>query len=174
MPRKQGGGKKKRQLTPRQRALIRNVAAGKSVTKAAVAAGYTSHYPAQAGHQALKQIQHTAPEILARHGLTDDSLIENYLLPLMKADETKFFPLPVGRGKTRQLKISTRNTVAWNARKEGLDMAFKIRGLYVREAENVGPEFSVVIINAQNRPDWAAMRKARPTIAIPDVAPPKE
>jgi len=54
----------------------------------------------------------------------------------MGGEETKFFTLPVGRGKNRTLQIRSRNTVAWNARKEGLDMAFKIRGLYVRDQEN--------------------------------------
>jgi hypothetical protein len=67
---------------------------------------------------------------------TDDALIDKHLLPLMGTEETKFFTLPVGRGKNRTLQIHSRNTVAWNARKEGLNMAFKIRGLYVRDQEN--------------------------------------
>ena len=33
-------------------------------------------------------------------------------------------------------------------------MALKIRGLYVREQENEGPEFSVVMIDRSYRPDW--------------------
>jgi hypothetical protein len=48
-------------------------------------------------------------------------------------------------------------------------MAFKIRGLYVREQENKGPEFSVITINASNRPDWAAMRRAHPKIEVPGL-----
>jgi len=87
----------------------------------------------------------------------------------MDAEETKFFPIAVGRGKNRRLRIDTRNTISWNARKEGLDMAFKIRGMYVREAENKGPEFTVIVINAENRPDWAKMRASQKTIDVPGL-----
>jgi hypothetical protein len=92
----------------------------------------------------------------------------------MGAEETKFFTLPVGRGKSRTLQIHKRNTVAWNARKEGLGMALKIRGMYVREAENKGPEFTVIVIDSSHRPDWAAMRRAQPKIEVPGLnIPPK-
>ena len=63
----------------------------------------------------------------------------------------------------------TREVANHSIRKEGLDMAFKIRGLYVREQENKGPEFSVITINASNRPDWAAMRRAHPKIEVPGL-----
>jgi len=87
----------------------------------------------------------------------------------MNADQTKFFSLPVGRGKTRTLQIHTRKTANWNARATGLDIFCKIRGLYVREAENKGPECSVVIIDSANRPDWGAMRRAHPKIEVPGL-----
>ena len=104
------------------------------------------------------------PELLARHGLDDDSLIDKHLLPLMNAEETKFFTLPVGKGKDRRLQIESRKTANWSARQNGLDMALKIRGLYVREQENKGPEFSVVMIDRSYRPDWAAMRRTQPKL----------
>jgi len=87
----------------------------------------------------------------------------------MNAEETKFFTLPVGKGKDRRLQIESRKTANWSARQNGLDMAFKIRGLYVREQENKGPEFSVVMIDASNRPDWAAMRRTQPKIEVPGL-----
>jgi hypothetical protein len=49
-------------------------------------------------------------------------------------------------------------------------MAFKIRGMYGREQENKGPEFSVVVIDAAHRPDWGAMRRAQPKIEIPGLS----
>ncbi|MGA7918571.1 MAG: hypothetical protein WCA38_02795 [Candidatus Acidiferrales bacterium] len=64
-----------------------------------------------------------------------------------------------------------RDPALWSARKEGLDMAFKIRGMYVREAENKGPEFTVVVING-HRPDWEAMHKAHPQIEVPGLSGP--
>ncbi len=90
----------------------------------------------------------------------------------MNANETKYFTLPVGRGKTRTLRIHTRQQKNWTARANGLDIWSKIRGAYVREAENKGPEFSVVMINAENRPDWDAMRRAHPKIEVPGLNPP--
>jgi len=153
--------KLKRHLTPRQRAFIRHLASGKSQKKAALDAGYSSANPRQSAHQALEQIRKTAPELLARHGLDDDALIDKYLLPLMNATETKFFPY-TKRGKRLLLR---RDVANWNVRRDGIDMAFKIRGLYVREAENKGPEFSVVILNAANRPDWSKMQR------VQEVAP---
>jgi hypothetical protein len=162
--------KKKRRLTAKQQELIRQLAKTKHQGKAAIAAGYSPKHARQSAHQALESIRKTAPELLARHGLDDDSLIDKHLLPLMNAEETKFFSLPVGRGKDRRLQIESRKTANWSARQNGLDMAFKIRGLYVREQENKGPEFSVVMIDASNRPDWAAMRRTQPKIEVPGLA----
>jgi hypothetical protein len=161
--------KKKRRLTAKQQELIRQLAKTKHQGKAAIAAGYSPKHARQSAHQALEAIRKTAPELLARHGLDDDSLIYKHLLPLMNAEETKFFTLPVGKGKDRRLQIESRKTANWSARQNGLDMAFKIGGLYVREQENKGPEFSVVMINASNRPDWAAMRRTQPKIEVPGL-----
>ena len=62
----------------------------------------------------------------------------------------------------------------FGARQNGLDMAFKIRGLYVREQENKGPEFSMIIIDSAHRLDWEVMRHAQPKIEVPGLnAPPK-
>lgn len=164
--------KHRRKLTAKQRALIRALTKTKHQGKAAVAAGYSPKHARQSAYQALESIRKTAPELLARHGLDDDSLIDKHLLPLMNAEETKFFTLPVGKGKDRRLRIESRKTANWSARQNGLDMAFKIRGLYVREQENKGPEFSVVVINGAHRPDWDAMRRAHPKIEVPGLNPP--
>ena len=149
--------------------MVKALAKGKAIGKAAIEAGYSPKNPTASGNQAIDAIRQAAPELLARHGLNDDALIQKHLIPLMNAEQTKFFSLPVGRGKTRTLQIHKRNTVDWNARRDGLDIAMKIRGLYVREAENKGPEFTVIVINAENRPDWAKMRAAQKTIDVPGL-----
>ena len=157
--------KRRRKLTAKQRALVRALTKIKHQGKAAIAAGYSPKHARQSAYQARK----TAPELLARHGLDDDSLIDKHLLPLMNAEETKFFAFAVGKGKDRRIQIESRKTANWSARQNGLDMAFKIRGLYVREQENKGSEFSVVMIDASNRPDWAAMRRTQPKIEVPGL-----
>jgi len=168
---KPGARKKRRPLTPRRVKFVKQLVLGKSLAEAARKSGYTKHRANQAGHQALEQIRKAAPELLAEHGLTDDVLIDNYLLPLMNAEKTEFFPY-TQRG---QRKLLTVNVVDWRARDDGLEKAMKIRGLYVKEAENTGPQFSVVIINGDNRPPWSQMKRAmQPAEAAPlpgDPAP---
>jgi hypothetical protein len=157
--------KYRRRLTPRRVKFVEQLVLGKSLTDAAKEAGYSKAYPGQAGHQALEQIQKNAPELLAKHGLTDDVLIEKYLIPQMNAEKTEFFPYT----KRGQRKLLSVNVVDWRARDAGLEKAMKIRGLYVKEAENTGPTFSVVILNAENRPPWSQMKRAN---APQQVQPP--
>ena len=159
--------KKRRHLTPRRVNFVKQLVLGKTLGQAAIKAGYSPKNPDQSGHQALTQIQKTAPELLASHGLTDDVLIEKYLVPLMNAEKTEFFPYT----KNGQRKLLTVNVVNWQAREDGLEKAMKIRGLYVKEAENKGPQFSVIILNAANRPPWSQMKRANP-IPEPEPAPP--
>jgi len=78
--------------------------------KAAITAGYSPRHARQSAYQALESTPKTAPELLARHGLDDDSLIDEHLLPLMNAEETKFFTLPVGKSKDRRRQIESRKT----------------------------------------------------------------
>jgi hypothetical protein len=160
-PRKQH----RRKLTAKQRALIKALARSKHLGKAAIEAGYSPKNATQSGAQALAAIRKTAPGLLAKHGLDDDSLIEKHLIPLLQAQETKYFAY-TSQGKRLLLE---RNVAAHSIRANALDMAFKIRGLYVREQENKGPEFSVVMIDASNRPDWSAMRRAQPKIEVPGL-----
>jgi hypothetical protein len=127
-------------LTPQQRALVRNMVKGMTITDAARAAGYADNgYVGQIGSQALENIKLKMPEVLEKHGLTDDVLIENYLKPLMNAEETKFFQF---QGSV----VSQENVIAWGPRKEGLDMAFKLKGSYAaKEDPNSGGGVGVVI-----------------------------
>ena len=111
------------QLTPRRRALIKNLSKGMSITDAARKAGYTTKHPGQAGHQALEGIRLKFPHLLDKHGLTDEALIEKYLKPLLKAKETKFFAF---QGEV----IETHDVEALGIRKEALDMTFRLKGSY--------------------------------------------
>ena len=150
------GKRKVHRLTPKQTRLLIRLAKGRTLTQAAPEAGYSPKNPSQSGHQALESIRKTAPDLLARHDLDDDAIIEKHLIPMLNAEETKFFPYSK---KGRRLLLE-RNVVAWGPRGIATDMLMKIRGLYIREAENQGPQFSVVIINAANRPPWSQMKRA--------------
>ncbi len=116
-------------LTPQQRALVKNLVKGMNITEAAREAGYADNgYVGQLGSQALEGIRVKMPELLDKHGLTDDSLIENYLKPLMVAEETEF-------AKFEGRITDERNVIAWGPRKEGLDMAFKLKGSYAKDTD---------------------------------------
>ena len=133
-----------KKLTPRQHAFVKNLAKGASQKDAFIAAGYKAKHPDQGAHQALKQIQDKVPQIMDEMGLTDHLLIEKYLVPLLDAEETKFF----NGGKKRI------NVAALGIRHTALDTAFKLRGSYAprdpKEAEQFG--IKVVVLDMPRPP----------------------
>ncbi len=127
-------GKKK--LTPRQHAFVKNLARGASQKDAFIAAGYKAKHPDQGAHQALKQIQGKVPQIMDQMGLTDHLLIEKYLVPLLDAEETKFF----NEGKKRI------NVAALGIRHTALDTAFKLRGSYAPRDPAEAAQFGIKVV----------------------------
>ena len=122
-------------LSHQQRALVKNLIKGMTITDAALAAGYSEKCPGQAGHQALEAIKRKMPDILDNHGLTDETLIEKYLKPALEATETEFAKF---EGKiTDQCEV-----VAWSPRLTALDMAFNLKGNYAPKDDN-RPELNV-------------------------------
>jgi len=125
-----------KKLTPRQHAFVKNLARGASQKDAFIAAGYKAKHPDQGAHQALKQIQGKVPQIMDQMGLTDHLLIEKYLVPLLDAEETKFF----NEGKRRI------NVAALGIRHTALDTAFKLRGSYAPRDPKEAEQFGVKVI----------------------------
>ena len=76
-----------RMLTPKQGVFLQAFAKSRNKTKAAIAANYSN--PATAGYKAYLAILEKAPDVIARMGITIESVVENYLLPQMNATETK-------------------------------------------------------------------------------------
>jgi hypothetical protein len=114
---------KSKKPTARQAALLKNLTKGMSVADAARKAGYSDHLPNQSGHQALKQMAHSMPEVMERHGLTNDVLIDKYLLPALSAEETEFAKF---EGKI----TDSVSVVAWGPRLTAFDLACKLKGSY--------------------------------------------
>lgn len=105
---------------------MKNLTKGMSITDAAIKAGYSNSTRAvagQLGSQALENIRLKMPEVLENAGLTDESLVEDYLKPLLKATETKFF-------QKDGVVTDIRDVIAWGPRSTGLDMAFNLKGSY--------------------------------------------
>ena len=113
-------GRRNHKPSARQQKFVRELAKDNTLTQAAKNAGYSQKYPGQSGYQALAQLRGRVPELLERHGLGEEVLIEKYLKPLLEAHETKFF----NEGKTRI------NVEALAIRHASLRTAFELHGSY--------------------------------------------
>ena len=126
----------KKKLTPRQHPFVKNLARSASQQDAFIAAGYKAKHPDQGAHQALKQIQGKVPQIMDQMALTDHLLIEKYLVPMLDAEEAKFF----NEGKKRI------NVPALGIRHTALDTAFKLRSSYAPRDPKEAEQFGVKVI----------------------------
>jgi len=133
---KSGKIKKQNPLTSRQHAFIRELAKGSTHRDAAIKAGYKAKHPDQVAHQALKGIQQKVPAVMDEVGLTDRVLIEEYLVPLLRAKETKFF-------KDGDKRI---NVAALGIRHTALDTAFKLRGRYAPRDPAEAAQFGIKVV----------------------------
>jgi hypothetical protein len=76
-------------------------------------------------------------------------LVEDYLKPLLEAHETKFFQF---QGQV----VERVNVVAWGPRKEGLDIAFRLKGSYApKSADEIEAGNITINISAMPRPAHA-------------------
>jgi hypothetical protein len=129
-------GKPKKDLSSRQHAFLKAYAKGKTLKQAAIEAGYSKKNADQSGYQALKAIKVRAADLMDEIGLTDRALIENYLVPLLNAKETKFF-------KEGQKRI---NVPALGIRHTALDTAFKLRGSYAPRDPAEAAQFGIKVV----------------------------
>lgn len=149
--------KRKPQLSRKEQTLVKELAKGKGTItqgEAAVIAGYSPKNPGQSAHQALESIRSKMPEVLDRHGLTDDVLIEKHLIPLLGAKITKHF---AHHGKVKD----KREYADHDTRRQTLDMAFKLKGSYAPKTDEearisqqfMGPTVLILDIPRPKRPD---------------------
>src|SRR4029077_1321620 len=129
-------GRNKRKPSARQQKFVRELAKGNTLTQAAKNAGYSQKYAGQAGYQALAQLRGRVPELLERHGLGEEVLIEKYLKPLLEAEETKFF-------KDGKVRI---NVEALAIRLASLRTAFELHGSYTPRDPKEAAQYDVKII----------------------------
>ena len=77
-------------VTPRLSRFAAAYMKTRNKTKSAIIAGYAPKHAAQAGYKAMELLKEKAPEVMARLGITLESVVEKKLVPLMNAVETKF------------------------------------------------------------------------------------
>lgn len=152
-------------LTQKERALVKQLAKGKSRKDAAIAAGYSEKNPSQSAHNALDAIKRKMPEVMEKMGLTDEALVKKHLLPLLAAKETKFFAYRkivktpakiIGQKDDESIEqiVQEREVEALGIRATALDMAFKLKGSYAPKQIDFDPESShtVTVINTSAIP----------------------
>jgi len=127
---------KRNKATPRQMKLIEERAKGKSYTEAAIAAGHSGKNARQSGYQAMQQLRGRVPDLLDRHGLSEEVLIDKYLRPLLTAKETIFFQKD---GKVKQQV----NVAALGIRLSSLRTAFELHGGYAPKDPKEAAQYGV-------------------------------
>lgn len=81
----------RKRITKKAAKLVEGINKGKNQSQAAIDAGYSPKNAAQSANQALKRIRQTAPDAFEELGYTIKKVLKNKLIPLMDAEETKFF-----------------------------------------------------------------------------------
>jgi hypothetical protein len=127
--------------------MLENLSNGMTAKAAALAAGYSKKNPRQSGYQALQGLRNKMPAFMEKHGLSEDVLIDKYLLPALEAYETKFF-------QTGGRITDSRQVVAWTSRVKALDMALKIKGLYARtrKTESAAQHIKTILVDRHPPP----------------------
>ena len=133
--------KKRPKLTHKARKFLKHILTGAHPTDAAVKAGYSSKNPAQSANQVLNSCRKTVPQLLNEAELSEAVLIQNYLSPLLKATQTRFFH---HKGKVK----AVREVAALETRTTALEMAFKLHGSFAPlKQETTSRSVSVIVLD---------------------------
>ena len=139
----------RKQLTPRERKLIKGVAAGKSIKAAAIEAGYSPRTGRESGSRALRNVtvKTELEKLMDKVGLSDSKVLQAHA-DLIGANKTVSI-VPVKPKQGEQGETEGRDASAssvefvdvpdWMARAKGIDMAHKIKGRYIEKKEISGP-----------------------------------
>ncbi len=142
--------KKGPKFTIRQKKLLQELPTSKTITEAAIKAGYGPKNAGQLGSQALQRMRGRVPDLLDRVGLSEEFLIEKHLKPLLSATETKFVReeerVRVGR-KIEVRSVVNKYVLADNAaRLNALGKAFLLHGSYAPRDPKEAAHFGVKVI----------------------------
>ncbi len=143
-------------LTPKQGVFLQAFAESRSKTKAAIAAKYAN--PGQAGYKAYEALLEKAPEVIARMGITLESVVENYLIPQMNAVEVK---LAQHEGKF----TDSAELAAWPIQQRATRTLLELMGAFPGEDEKLGskPNVDVIVLDLPEPPPLPPLiRKPKP------------
>jgi hypothetical protein len=102
--------------------------------------------------QAMQQIRGSVQDLMDRRGLTEDFLIEKYLVPLLEWEETVFFQQ---NGKVKD----SRTVPCGSIRHSALRTAFELQGSYAPKLhDNKASGGNVTVILDVPRPDYSKLK----------------
>jgi hypothetical protein len=139
--------------TLRQSRLAKEIAKGRSLKEAAIAAGYPAKHASQSAHQALQGIRLRVPEILDQAGYSVPVLIEKHIAPKLSATVTR---LAVADGKfTDFVELEDHDT-----QMKAADIMLRMHGAYTPKDPAAEAQFGVkVIIVDTPRPQRGVIMK---------------
>ena len=112
-------------MSRREQSFLVNLSKGMTLGDAALGAGYSSKNPDQSGYQALKGLRKKLPHLMEKNGISDDVLIQKYLVPALEATEKRVFNY---RGKF----VEAKPLPVWEVRTKALELVFRLIGLLTR------------------------------------------
>lgn len=104
----------------------------------------------------MRQIEKKAPDLgdlFARHGLDDDSFVQNCLIPALNATEVKAQYVHGDGKKQKAGFVYSAPMIAWTPRTTTNALVARMKGLIKEEAPPAPGGIKVVIVNANNRPE---------------------
>ena len=133
MPKKSGD-----RLTLRQKKLRKVLPTSRTLTEAAIKAGYSPKNAGQSGYQALQAMRGRVPDIMDRMGLSEEVLIEKHLKRHLVAKKTVY----VREGKRVRAHTHEDNGTQMRA----LEQSFLIHGSYAPRDPKEAATFGVKVV----------------------------
>ena len=124
-------------IPPRRAALLKHVLGGDPVGKSSIAVGYKNE---ASGRHALADTRKQLLSTMDHYGLTDKTLVRDYLLPLLNA--TKTITATFEGSIADKLEVADNNT-----RLSALDMTWRLRASYPREGSDGTATLNIQINN---------------------------
>lgn len=150
--------KKGHKFSQKQKQLLKELTTSKTITEAAVKAGYSKKTAGQGGHQALKSMRGRIPDLMDRIGLSEEFLIEKHLKRHLSKTRTAFIReeklgrRSVGSGKNKRTEEVVRHVVKKytlddnQVQLRALEQAFLLHGSYAPRDPKEAAQFGVKVI----------------------------
>lgn len=173
--------KKGHKFSNRQKKLLQELPNSKTVTEAAIKAGYSPKTAGQGGHQAIKAMRGRIPDLMDRIGLSEEFLIERHLKRHLTKTRTVFVREEViqkratGTGKSRRVEEIVRHKVKKYTLEDNqvqlraMEQAFLLHGSYAPRDPKEAAQFGVKVVVMNVRGPARQPIDIKPGMEIPPL-----